>query len=189
MFDECFYKYGNYQNDRESVNLKRLFFDFISRILVAMNNRYLSTEDYNEICRLIDIFFDEGAMEYTDPAQLREFSSWIVTTNPDTATNAPLPAPVTYSTTVSQHIATEDPDTGAISYREVLVPQDVTFTTDSPEYRLAKFKAELGDYMEVEDAKFYYLFTELFLMIDSRAKNMFPSFVGTAINEPEEVNE
>ena len=125
--------------------------------------------------------------EYTDPSQLREFSSWIVTTNPDTATNAPLPAPVIYSTTVSQHIATEDPDTGAISYREVLVPQDVTFTMDSAEYRLAKFKAELGDYMEVEDAKFYYLFTELFLMIDSRAKNMFPSFVGTAIGE--EVNE
>ena len=125
--------------------------------------------------------------EYTDPSQLREFSSWIVTTNPDTATNAPLPAPVTYSTTVSQHIATEDPDTGAISYREVLVPQDVTFTMDSAEYRLAKFKAELGDYMEVEDAKFYYLFTELFLMIDSRAKNMYPSFVGTAIAE--EVNE
>ena len=70
MFDECFYKYGNYLNDRESVNLKRLYFDFISRILVAMNSRYLSIEDYNEICRLIDIFFDEGAMEYTDSEKL-----------------------------------------------------------------------------------------------------------------------
>lgn len=63
---------------------------------------------------------------------------------------------------------------------------DVTFDKDSAEYRLAKFKAELGDYMEVEDAKFYYLFTELFLMIDSRAKNMFPSFIGTAIQAPDE---
>ena len=123
---------------------------------------------------------------YSDPAQLKAFSDWIVTTNPDTATNEPLPSPVTYSTPVAQHIATEDPDTGAISYREVLVPMDVTFTTDSAEYRLAKFKAELGDYMEVEDAKFYYLFTELFLMIDSRAKNMFPSFIGTAIQPPDE---
>ena len=120
---------------------------------------------------------------YSDPAQLKAFSDWIVTTNPDTATNAALPAPVTYSTTVAQHIATEDPDTGAISYREVLVPMDVTFDRDSAEYRLAKFKAELGNYMEVEDAKFYYLFTELFLMIDSRAKNMFPSFIGTAIEQ------
>jgi len=131
--------------------------------------------------------FPDTDPAYNDPAQLKAFSDWIITTNPDTATNNSLPAPVTYSTTVAQHIATEDPDTGAISYREVLVPMDVTFDKDSAEYRLAKFKAELGDYMEVEDAKFYYLFTELFLMIDSRAKNMFPSFVGTAIAE--EVNE
>ena len=32
--------------------------------------------------------------------------------------------------------------------------------------------------MELDSAMFYYLFTELFLMVDSRAKNMFPSFMG-----------
>ena len=42
--------------------------------------------------------------------------------------------------------------------------------------RLEKFKTELPNYAEVESALFYYLFTELFLMVDSRAKNAFPTF-------------
>jgi hypothetical protein len=42
--------------------------------------------------------------------------------------------------------------------------------------RLQKFKTELPNYAEVDSALFYYLFTELFLMVDSRAKNAFPTF-------------
>ena len=45
--------------------------------------------------------------------------------------------------------------------------------------RLAKFKSELPDHLELQSALFYYLFTELFLMVDSRAKNAFPSHLGT----------
>jgi hypothetical protein len=41
--------------------------------------------------------------------------------------------------------------------------------------RLAKFKSELGNWMDVDSTLFYYLFTELFLMVDSRAKNAFPT--------------
>ena len=37
--------------------------------------------------------------------------------------------------------------------------------------------------MELDSAMFYYLFTELFLMVDSRAKNMFPSFMGGDVSE------
>lgn len=44
--------------------------------------------------------------------------------------------------------------------------------------RLQKFKTELPQYMEKDAVIFYYLFTELFLMVDSRAKNAFPSFLG-----------
>ena len=41
--------------------------------------------------------------------------------------------------------------------------------------RLAKFKSELANWMDVDSTLFYYLFTELFLMVDSRAKNAFPT--------------
>lgn len=55
-----------------------------------------------------------------------------------------------------------------------------TDTTDCDETekaaRLEKFKTELADHAEVQSALFYYLFTELFLMVDSRAKNAFPTF-------------
>ena len=85
----------------------------------------------------------------TDPAQLSALSSWLVSTDQSAATGAALPSSVTY---------------GGVEY-----------TADTAAYRLAKFKAELPEHVEVESACFYYLFTELFLMVDSRAKNMFPT--------------
>ena len=97
---------------------------------------------------------------YANPAQLKEFAEWVITTDTTKATDEELDEPVTYGTG-------EDA---------------VTYTTDSAEYRLAKFKAEAGDYMELNSALFYYLFTELFLMVDSRAKNAFPSFMGIEVN-------
>ena len=42
--------------------------------------------------------------------------------------------------------------------------------------RLAKFKDELADWADVEDAIFYYLFTLVFLCIDQREKNAFPTY-------------
>lgn len=41
--------------------------------------------------------------------------------------------------------------------------------------RLEKFKTEFEDYFIKGPTLFYYLFTEIFLMVDSRAKNLFPS--------------
>ena len=41
--------------------------------------------------------------------------------------------------------------------------------------RLDKFKSEFEDYFIKDAMIFYYLFTEVFLMVDSRAKNFFPS--------------
>lgn len=92
---------------------------------------------------------------YEDPTQLQAFAEWIVQTDRTAATGDALAESVTYD--------------------------GVTYTTDSADYRLAKFKAEVGNYVEIESAQFYWLFTELFLMVDSRAKNAFPSFIGEAV--------
>lgn len=93
---------------------------------------------------------------YEDPTQLSEFATWVMSTDPETATGNALSPSVTYNGT--------------------------TYTTDSAAYRVAKFKAEAGNYMEIQSALFYYLFTELFLMVDSRAKNAFPSFMGSEVS-------
>lgn len=93
---------------------------------------------------------------YVNPARLQELASWVVSTDPEQATGSALPSSVTYGET--------------------------TYTSDTADYRLAKFKAEASNYLEIQSALFYYLFTELFLMVDSRAKNAFPSFMGSEVS-------
>ena len=95
--------------------------------------------------------FPEDTWEDID--KLKEWISWVVSTDRDQATGDALEAPVTYDGT--------------------------EYTADTAEYRLAKFKAELADYAEVDTLIFYYVWTELFLMVDSRAKNLFMGFHGS----------
>lgn len=104
---------------------------------------------------------------YTDYTQLKEFASWMVSVDPEQATGEALDE--LYTVTDGETTTTYDTDTAA--------------------YRKAKFRAELGDYVELDSALFFYLFTELFLMVDNRAKNMFPSFMGTRVTNGEEVSE
>ena len=87
----------------------------------------------------------------TDPTNLVALSAWLVTTDRTAATGDALPE----------------------SYTDV---DGNVHTVDNAAYRLAKFKTELHSWLEESSAVFYYLFTELFLMVDSRAKNAFPSF-------------
>lgn len=70
MFNDCFYRYRYEYISRESVNLQRLFAEFIGKILVAVKERYMSVEDFQEAQDLIEIFFSNGAMDYTDAGKL-----------------------------------------------------------------------------------------------------------------------
>jgi hypothetical protein len=88
----------------------------------------------------------------TDTTNLANFAEWVVSTDREQATSEALAEPVTYD--------------------------GVEYTADTADYRLAKFKAEIENYAELDSALFYYLFTELFLMVDSRAKNAFPTLIG-----------
>lgn len=99
--------------------------------------------------------FPDTDPPYVDATQLAEFAEWVVSTDTTAATGDALLNPVTYDS--------------------------VTYTNDTADYRLAKFKNEAWNYMEQESTLFYYLFTELFLMVDSRAKNAFPSFIGEEV--------
>lgn len=88
----------------------------------------------------------------TTSTNLAALAAWLVSTDQSAATNNDLSSSVTYD--------------------------GVTYTKDSASYRLAKFKNEFENHFEKSSVIFYYLFTELFLMVDSRAKNAFPSFLG-----------
>lgn len=70
MFDDCFYRYKSETISRESVDLKRLFYEIISRMLAAVKKRYMSVEDFEKLCVMIDKFFEKGAMQYTDAVKL-----------------------------------------------------------------------------------------------------------------------
>jgi len=148
-----------------------------SNRVVWKDNNYAGNAWLNDF----EARFPDTEPVYADPTQLQEFATWAMTTDTTTATGNTLPSPVTYTVTTTEIVEVVDPNTGAIRYEEVEVTKDVTFTEDTAEYRLAKFRNEASNYMELDSALFYYLFTELFLMVDSRAKNAFPSFMGSEV--------
>lgn len=86
----------------------------------------------------------------TDIARFAEFAAWVNSTYTVQATGDALTEAVTYG--------------------------NVTHTHDTAEYRLAKFRNELPDWADVDALVFYYLFTLVFLCIDQREKNAFPTF-------------
>lgn len=126
--------------------------------------------------------------EWRDYSVLKEFISWVKSTDRTTCTNQTLSSPVSYrlNTTAtisayssdSSYTVTDETEDGVSTGYKI-----ITFTKDTPAYRLTKFRAEFPNYSEVESATFYYLFTEFFLMIDSRAKNMFLGFHGSTIDD------
>lgn len=89
--------------------------------------------------------------DYADPSNLSELAAWLKSTDQSAATGDKLTVNRTFD--------------------------GVLYTTDTADYRLAKFKSEFAQHFEKDAVLFYYLFTELFLMVDSRAKNMFPTFM------------
>lgn len=127
--------------------------------------------------------------EWRDTAKLGEFVRWVVATDRAQATGDALPEAVTYAVST---LATLNGYESDDSYTVTEIIQDgartgysVTFAKDTPAYRLTKFRAEAARYMVVDSAVFYYIFTHQFLMIDSRAKNMFIGFNGDAITGAE----
>lgn len=83
---------------------------------------------------------------YTDYTNLSKLYDWVMACDKDTATNTAITATVIDNT---------------------------TYTVDSVEYRMAKFKAEYENHFNKNFLLIYYIVAEFLGMIDSRAKNMF----------------
>lgn len=86
----------------------------------------------------------------TDITWLKDLAEWLVSTDTAQATGNAI-TPVTYD--------------------------GVEYTADTVEYRLAKFSTELPYHFIERSLIFYYLFTEMFLSIDQREKNAFPTYL------------
>ena len=67
FFDNCFYRYRNEVIGQGAINLRRLFYEILSRMLKAVRNRVMSEVEFGEISRMIGILFDNGVMLYSDP--------------------------------------------------------------------------------------------------------------------------
>lgn len=87
----------------------------------------------------------------TDTTKLQAMCAWVVSTAADQATGARFSKGITYN---------------GVEYRE-----------DTPEYRRAKFDAELGDHFIESAIIYYYVFTEVFLCMDQREKNVLWRFI------------
>lgn len=90
---------------------------------------------------------------YSDYTQFKRMTDWVYSTWIGGVTNEELDTPIEY-----KHW-----DNGYTT----------TFRYDDEDYRLSKFKAEFENYFIKNAMVFYYLFTEVFLLVDNRAKNMF----------------
>ena len=110
-------------------------------------------------------FPDEDGYNKMD--KLGPMSAWVASTYRANATNNKLEAPTTFTYQIT--VRSEDGSYSTTTKSE-------TFDTDTERYRLIKFKAELKDWFDVNSTIFYYIFTHLYLMIDSRAKNAFPTY-------------
>lgn len=70
MFDDCFYRYKNEKYERENVDLRRLFHEFMTRMLSSSHRRYMSEGEFFDLLKLVDIFIENGALSYTDIRKL-----------------------------------------------------------------------------------------------------------------------
>ena len=99
----------------------------------------------------------EFAIPLAKTERFTNLIGWVASTNPEKATNRPL------SELESANYASS-------------VTYDKKYTEDTAEYRMAKFKYEFRNFFDMDATLLYYIFTEMFLMIDSRAKNSFPTY-------------
>jgi hypothetical protein len=95
---------------------------------------------------------------YNEVKDIIEFHNWVCSTNRADATNQPLANSLTVG--------------------------DTTYTKDTEEYRLAKFKTEAPERLIINQWLLYYIWREQFWMFDSGSKNLQLYTMGHANDDP-----
>ena len=104
-----------------------------------------------------------------------EYESTVTVTKPDGSTET---YPAWYDDFEARFPDLDDPFRDYTNLKRVTdwvvsTDRDAVDTEEEKAARLQKFKAEFEQYFVKKPCLFYYLFTEVFLMVDNRAKNMF----------------
>lgn len=94
--------------------------------------------------------------------RFKEMYNWVHSTARGTYTNKDTGETTTFAT-------------GA-ELSEPYIYNSVTYTHDTDEYRLAKFKNEFENYFNLHYSLVYYVYTFFALMVDQRAKNLFLTY-------------
>lgn len=150
-----FYAKANMNNDKTNYNV---FGQDRSKYPEQSCVEFLTNE--SALCSFKSADFSDNAWEegfefrfpkkgytQTDIDNLHRVVAWVNSTDTAAATGNALPQAVVY--------------------------EGKTYTTDTAEYRLAKFKNEFEDYFIKSSTIWLYIFTERHLMVDNRAKNVF----------------
>lgn len=177
------YGYDNEEDELESWEVERN-----NSLNVKFQDNDFTTQAWDEINQqYYPAWYDDfearfPSDEWRDTTKLNEFLSWVKSTYREGATNANLSQSVTWTFSNTNTVDLYPSDS---SYTVVTNGNDkvITFTKDTPAYRLSKFRAEFANYADVLAFVYYYGWTHLLLMIDSRAKNMFLGLNGTEITD------
>jgi hypothetical protein len=141
------------------------------------NNLYYDEEEGKDMPRWYKAFEPRFPKKNMDTTELEKFAKWLLSTDTEQATGK---------------LFTELPEFKEKGIESVTLPlsvylnkggfyefkeeeNGVEYKYDDFNYRLAKFRHEFPDKANVNAMVFNYVFTEMFLMVDNRAKNAFPT--------------
>lgn len=134
------------------------FLNNTDSICLFRSNDFTTTYYDTESQTNIPIWYNSLEARYPDayrnPTKLQILFDWVLSTNPDTATNVAFSNPVDFGELDS-------------------LGNHITYAADDSAYRIAKFKNECGLHFNKNFLLTYYVITELFAMVDQRAKNQF----------------
>lgn len=177
------YGYDNKKDEMESWEIERN-----NSLNVKFQDNDFTTQAWDEVeQQYYPEWYDDfearfPSDEWRDTSKLNEFLSWVKSTYRNAATGDDLPESVTW-TFGNTNTVDPYPDDNSYTITTSGNNKIITFTKDTAAYRLSKFRAEFSNYGDVLAFVYYYNWTHLLLMIDSRAKNMFLGLNGTAIED------